>query len=489
MIFSMNSLTRLLVALALLLGGCVTMGPAPEPLRVESLRISAPPGFREKVGEMTWSVVAGGGDGELVCELYSRKERVESLEYSGTLCSGHWHGNKPGHYAFKAIVRDRSGQVADSGWSPEYRVAPLVARNALYAVLPVENLSDSQAPLAEIRQGLRDDLSARGLKLLADTELQAFMNRHRLRHVGGMTHELAQKLQDETGVDGVFLTTLESWREVPSPRVSLIMRLVSAGERAEIAWIDSVGLSGDDAPGLLGLGLVKDPRSLLARATNRLLDSLEIYLAEEEPEFRYPTTDSAAQGRLTKAKLLHAGRQTADEALAAKSRRHRPKSFYRASAFIPSARRTVAVVPFLNVNARKHAGELVALHAVKHLHRYANLRVIEPGMVRDTLLSYRMIMQSGPSLAAADVLASESILAADLIVSGKVFDYQGEVGRSQVDFSWQAIDGSHREVVWSSRSYGAGDDDVYFFDLGRVPSAHGLVDSMMRSALARIEEP
>lgn len=485
----MNSSTKFLAALLLLLGACAGVPPGPEPLRIESLQISAPLGLREKAGAVRWSVAATGGDGDLVCELYSRKLRVASLEYAGTLFSGQWHGNKPGHYAFKAIVRDRSGQVVDSGWTPEYRVAPLVARDARYAVLPVENLSDNQAPLAEIQQGLREGLSARGLKLLDNTELQAFMARHRLRHVGGITHDLARKLQDETGVDGVFLTALESWREVPSPRVSLIMRLVSAGERAEIAWIDSVGLTGDDNPGLLGLGLVKDPCRLLARATDRLFDSLETYLREEESEFRYPTTDAAAQGRLTKAKLLHPGRQTADEALAAKSRRHQPQSFYRASAFVPSARQTVAVVPFLNVNARKHAGELVALHAVKHLHRYANLRVIEPGMVRDTLLSYRMIMQSGPSLAAADILASESILAADLIVSGKVFDYQGEVGQSKVDFSWQAIDGSHREVVWSSRSYGAGNDGVYFFDFGLVPSAHGLVNSMMRSALARIEEP
>lgn len=485
----MNSSIKFLAALLLLLGACAGVAPGPEPLRIESLRISVPQGLQEKNGEMKWSVVTSGGDGDLVFEVHSRKLRVESLEYAGTLPSGQWRANKSGHYAFKAIVRDRSGQRVDSGWSPEYRVAPLVARDGVYAVLPMENLSDSQAPLAEIQQGLRDGLAARGLELLDNAELQAFMGRHRLRHVGGITHELAQKLRDETGVDGVFLTALESWREVPSPRVSLIMRLVSAGKGAEIAWIDSVGLTGDDAPGLLGLGQVKDPRRLLARATDRLFDSLETYFAEEEPEFRYPTTDSTAQGRSTKARLLHAERQTADAALAAKSRRHRPQSFYRASSFVPSARQTVAVVPFLNVNARKHAGELVALHAVKHLHRYANLRVVEPGMVRDTLLSYRMIMQSGPSLAAADVLASESILAADLIVSGKVFDYQGEVGRSKVDFSWQAIDGAHREIVWSSRSYGAGNDGVYFFDFGLVPSAHGLVNSMMRSALARIEEP
>jgi hypothetical protein len=148
----------------------------------------------------------------------------------------------------------------------------------------------------------------------------------------------------------------------------------------------------------------------------------------------------------------------------------------------------VAVVPFLNVEARKYAGEVVALHFVKQLSRYENLRVVEPGLVRDTLLKYRMIMESGPSLASSDILADKNILGADLVLSGKVFDYQGAQGMSKVDFSVQAFDGPKREVIWTSRSYAAGNDGVYFFDAGSVPSAHGLTTRMSKAVVDMLEE-
>ena len=186
--------------------------------------------------------------------------------------------------------------------------------------------------------------------------------------------------------------------------------------------------------------------------------------------------------------LINADSATAGGVIKANKTRHQPQFSYRASTFVPARQYTVAVVPFLNINTRKHAGEIVALHTVKQLHRYANLRVFEPGLVRHTLLNYRMIMQAGPSFAASDILASERILAADLILSGKVFDYQGAVGESKADFSIQIFDGDKREIIWVSRSYATGDQGVYFFDWGWVPSAHGLVSNMTKAVIKGLEE-
>ncbi|MCD6188365.1 MAG: hypothetical protein J7K09_09395, partial [Desulfuromusa sp.] len=168
--------------------------------------------------------------------------------------------------------------------------------------------------------------------------------------------------------------------------------------------------------------------------------------------------------------------------------KHQPQFFYRASTFNPAGQYTVAVIPFLNINARKHAEKIVALHLVEQLNRYANIRVFEPGLVRETLLRYRMIMQQGPSLAAADILASKDILGADLILSGRVFDYQGEFGESKVDFSVQIFDGIKREVIWASRSYATGNQGVYFFDWGWIPSAHGLSRRMTQAVIRKLEE-
>ncbi|PLY01275.1 MAG: hypothetical protein C0622_07555 [Desulfuromonas sp.] len=323
---------------------------------------------------------------------------------------------------------------------------------ALYALLPIENLSASRAPLAELDMQLRNALKERGIRLLEPERLETFMREQRMRSRGGINLTQSRALRD-LGVAGVFITALETWREGEVPRVSLIMRLVQSGDEPEILWIDGVGRTGDEAPGLLGLGLVKDVRQLTAGALERLLDSFV------------------------------AARSGAEPGTAAQKKRHQPKYRYRAADFDPAAEYRVAVIPFLNVDTREHAGRIVGLHVVRQLQRYGNLKVLEPGLVREALLSQRMIMQEGPSLEAAELLAAADVLGADLVVSGRVFAYEGDAGESKVDFSLQIFSGIEPQVIWTSHSYGGGDDGVYFFDRGRVPSAHELAGRLAEAAI------
>ena len=406
---------------------------------------------------------------------------MESLEYSGSSPRGSWKPNKQGHYQFKAIVTDQTGRRAESPWSQPIEVKTACNRESFFAVLPVENLSDSKAPLTEIHNMLIESLERRNVHLLENSALEEFMQQNRMRFVGGVNADLSHKFRDTAGVDGVLVTSLETWQQTVPPRVSLVMRLVKTGYEPEILWIDSVGLTGDDTPGLLGLGRVKDYRQLTQMALDTLLSSLDRYFDGDIPEYRHPL----AGGSL---KTLNGLKKTADDGFSVVKKRYQPNFTYRATNFNPAGKYQVAVVPLLNINARKHAGKIVALHLVKQLHRYGNLRVLEPGVVRDTLLRYRVIMQAGPSLAASDVLADENILAADLIVSGKVFDFQGNFGTSKVDFSTQAFDGRKREVIWASRSFASGNDGVYFFDFGEIKSAHGLVSRMTQAAINQLEE-
>jgi dihydroxyacetone kinase DhaKLM complex PTS-EIIA-like component DhaM len=52
-----------------------------------------------------------------------------------------------------------------------------------------------------------------------------------------------------------------------------------------------------------------------------------------------------------------------------------------------------------------------------------------------------------------------------------------------VDFSGLVIERKSREVVWASKSYNAGDDGVFFFDLGEVKTAHRMASEMVRADL------
>jgi TolB-like protein len=140
----------------------------------------------------------------------------------------------------------------------------------------------------------------------------------------------------------------------------------------------------------------------------------------------------------------------------------------------------VAVIPFLNLSQRKNAGKIVELHFVNQLLRNPALSVAEPGLVREELLAQRVVMEAGPSLENAEALSSDESLGVDLVLSGVVFDYQDGAGTPKVEFSVTMIDKENHKVVWSSRSHSTGEEGVYFFDLGKVYTAHELVSEMTR---------
>jgi len=235
------------------------------------------------------------------------------------------------------------------------------------------------------------------------------------------------------------------------PRVALTSRLVSTGHSPSILWIDGRGMAGDDSPGILGLGLVEDPKALLEKAIGKLTGSVEVYL------------DKNSKG----------------ENVRSVKRKFRPKVSYRSEVLDPNSKYTVAVAPFLNFSGRRNAGEILELQFVRNLKKFEQFDVVEPGVVRQQLLALRMIAPEGISLANADDLFAS--LNVDLILTANVFeyqDYQGVFGNPKVDFLVQLIEKKSRSVVWSAVSHNEGDDGVFFFDRGKVNTAHAMASQM-----------
>ena len=95
----------------------------------------------------------------------------------------------------------------------------------------------------------------------------------------------------------------------------------------------------------------------------------------------------------------------------------------------------IAIMPFTNDSNRKYAGEIMALHFLNELIKGDHFTVIEPGLIIEKLLDYRMIMYEGISLSDASLIAGE--LNADLVLSGRVLDYREQApgsGRPKVGF-------------------------------------------------------
>jgi TolB-like protein len=333
--------------------------------------------------------------------------------------------------------------------------------NRPVAVLPVYNLSGMPAPLSDIRQSLIESLKKRGLNTLEAEVLQRFMAKYRIRYTGGIDEEIAKAFRKETGVETVLITSLELYSEISPPKVALTSRLVSTGHSPSILWIKGIGLAGDDSPGILELALIENPQTLSKMAVQNITASLAEYLSDQRYGIGLPK----------------------------KRKKFRPKVIYRSPILDPGIKHRVAVLPFLNLSERKYAGEIMALHFVGQLGEAANFDVIEPGAVRHTQLGTRIIMDDGLSLANAGAFFSR--LDADLVLTGKVMDYQdyqGAAGKPKVDFSAMLIERKSREVVWSSKSYNEGDDGVYFFDRGKVNTAHTMASEMVHHVVEMIVE-
>ena len=432
-----------------------------------------------------WEATAFGGQDQIIYEFRSRVKGVEILEQRGTSPVCEWTPAKPGSYEVMVLARDEAGNEADSGWSAPFSVDRPISRKSTIAVLPLENLSGAKAPLEQISSVMIKELEERGFHLLAEERLEKFRRQHRMRYVGGISSKISQAMHEEAGVDACLITSLEAYREIYPPQVALIARLVMAGREPVIIWMDSVGMSGEDAPGLLGLGRVKNPEELVMRTAGRLIDSLSVklenYRQDNEPSF---AVKSLSGNGARKSGTI---RQPIDRQ--GVKRRYLPKDFFRSPAVDPGNIHRVAVVPFFDLAVRKYAGRIMALHFVKELHQWPNMMVVEPGLVREELLRFRAVMQEGPSLAITDLITSEQSLGVDLVLSGKVFDYQGETGTAKVDFSVQVFEKYSREVIFASKTYATGDQGVFFFNVGRIRSAHNLTDEMTRAAVTTMMQP
>jgi hypothetical protein len=341
--------------------------------------------------------------------------------------------------------------LTESVCAAPYQIVPAADDDLLIAFLPMENLSSVQAPIEELSSLFASMLRERGTQLLSEDRLKAFMRRHRMRYTGGLGSKMAKALREEEGVDAVIISSLESYMDLPVPMIAVSSRLVLCQDTPRIAWIDSVGMTGDDSPGLLGLTRIEDIEQLQQIAFETLQSSMNAHLS---------------------------GVPLPDEEI---TLRFEPNDHYRASDFVFDNPYKIAVVPFLNRYARRNAGFVVPLHLVRVLSREEGLEVVEPGLVREQLLKYRMIMRAGPSLAISDILSSENTLGADLVLSGQVFDYQDQTGIPKVDFSTRIFSGPERRIVWWSKSYASGDDGVFFYDYKRIRSTHVLMEQMTQA--------
>jgi hypothetical protein len=75
------------------------------------------------------------------------------------------------------------------------------------------------------------------------------------------------------------------------------------------------------------------------------------------------------------------------------------------------------------------------------------------------------------------------------VFAGKVFDYQNTSVNPKVDYSVQVIEKTTRRVVFGTRTFNTGLDRVFFYDFGRVYTAHNLLREMSRVTVQLLTFP
>ena len=251
------------------------------------------------------------------------------------------------------------------------------------AVLPVQNLSGAAAPIKDIRQSLINNFKKQGFDILEEELLEKFMARHRVRYTGGIDGMTAQALKEETSVGAVLITSLELYDDRYPQKIALTSRLVSTGDKPTILWMDSIGIAGDDSPGILGLGLIEDPHALQEKALQLLTRSLTEYpsgrrdrldtrtgkkeLWPEAPECPPPASPSPCPySYVTKHPPVINDRITIEWI----KKKFSPKVSYLSPVMASGTKYTVTVTPFLNESERKNAGEIMALHFIRALREH-----------------------------------------------------------------------------------------------------------------------
>ena len=336
------------------------------------------------------------------------------------------------------------------------REASVPDKSLRIAVLPILNLSGKTAPLKGIRLALIRRVLRAGGRVLDDDGLERFMTRYRVRYIGGIDTATAQALKDEAGIDAVLVTSLERYHaDEGLPAIALTSRLVSTEYMPpRIIWMESTSQAGDDSPGVLGLGLITDIGRLQEKAIDRLTDSLAGFLSGKP-------LGGIGRGEW----------------------RFHPKLAYYARFMVPGRKYRVAVAPFFNLSPTSEADEIVALQLIRQMVKTGVFEIIDPGVVREKLLKRRVIMREGVSASDEDILFNT--MDADLIVAGKVLNYDDAAGESGpgVEFNVMVFERKSKKAVWASWSGNHGADGVFFFDWRWVNTAGSLASRMAKTVV------
>lgn len=282
-----------------------------------------------------------------------------------------------------------SGQDADT--------SAVSVNGRTIAMLPMANYSGDAQATEDVIPIVISTLEASG-GIIGPGELRPILREHRIRAVGLIGRDGAEAIASDLGVEFLLLGSLDFYRAGDNPAIGFSLHMIHVPEMIPF-WAVSVSATGDQFIGMLGRGGIGS------------VDSLATRLAKD------------AAGQMQDA--------TRD----------------RTSGGVNANSPMVAIVPFDDIDSDQPIGAIASSYLLTRLVD-DGMRVVEPGVVRETFLEMNRAPRGEIDHELIDVLHDS--LGVDVVITGAVDDFSvtpaGEGGwKADISFGARLIDAnSHR---------------------------------------------
>lgn len=332
------------------------------------------------------------------------------------------------------------------------------------ALLPFVNYTESPEAPEVIKPLVVEALKRKGFDLVVGEPIEQFLWQHRIRQTDMVSSRLARWLAEELQVSAVIVGSIILYRPGEAPQVGLAARMVSIPETT-ILWANDFSLSGEDYNKPLGLGTVRQVDVLAQRLVTQVFDSLQPIRSVQ----LVPSPD--------------------------------PPSFYNLNLMKPPPQltylspitdfyglETVGVIPFKNQSERRGAGDIVSVMFLSRLHNTGLYHVIEPGLIREQFLRFRV--RARGEIDTIGLRPLNRNIEAQGYITGTVETYDegilGEVrAPPEVAMSARLLRSDDDAIVWSMRNGYRADNYNLLLDFGRIysiiPLAQLTIEEMVRT--------
>jgi len=293
------------------------------------------------------------------------------------------------------------------------------------AMLPLANHTERGRIRDLLEARLANRISSLGFEVIRPQDLRPILRRNRIRSRGWLGQVGADTILRETGARFALLGSYDVLREGAHPEIGFSLRVLNL-ETLEIVRAASVGMTGEDSAGWLGIGRIEDIEELADRAVEDMIGQLTAVPGDDGPE----------RGCLR-----------------------------------------VAIVPLDNFTDAPRSADIIANILLSRLHREGYI-LVEPGFVRELALELEQMPRGAVSGGLSREIARR--LDACWVITGSLEEFRTARGHPttstpEIGLGLRLVDPWRSRALMTRDENRSGRDTDGIFQLGRVHALTPLV--------------